>query len=639
MSFIPKLKPPFVQRMRLPEENMAPYRDGYICVTCQRTTFDVLLSHYGHNIETLSQPVASIENSCIMCKLAKDKQTGEALPWEINTLFEPSFRLGERGTRASLKIGPRRSVVIPTLEYCADLAKKWIEKSSGQTDESINNPRDLPKRVVDVSGSTILLRDFSSVPLGDPSRQGLYIALSHRWGPLETMVRTLKSTLLIMMTGIDFSKLSLGFQEAIELTRLLGVNYIWIDCLCIIQDSEEDWNEESAKMNTYYCLSWLTIAIGLESSQGCIPKRQGRQQNIYRIVTQDDVLYLEHTNRPSIGSSASRNSILHNRGWAYQEELLSPRYLCFLAEQLIFRCGNMEFNEDSYSFWTDQFPTLTKGDWENIVNGYSRRDLTGAEDRLPALSGIAHEYHKRWSGDYLAGLWRGDFMSQLLWECNFPRKSKSPGYRAPSWSWASINGGVSYRFSPDENLFTLDIQHVCTELDGTDPMGKLKGGSLTARGFIRTGIVTIPSGYYQSPGSWKQLPCISSFLKNAPDEWDDKAFFDFKIVISFDDKIWEVENFVVFLLDVTERKSLVLQLAPRNHPQWRENTYERIGIAWKSYTRSYGPLARRMAVVEGDYQPEGMELEAPMRLEARRQREADKLRYKALSHWEEVHII
>lgn len=79
---------------------------------------------------------------------------------------------------------------------------------------------------------------------------------------------TTTATLAAREHGIQLSSLPLTFQDAIKITRSLGLQYIWIDSLCILQDSKADWVEESAKMGTYYSSSWLTIAAGVESCQG-----------------------------------------------------------------------------------------------------------------------------------------------------------------------------------------------------------------------------------------------------------------------------------------------------------------------------------------------------------------------------------
>lgn len=74
---------------------------------------------------------------------------------------------------------------------------------------------------------------------------------------------------------IPWFELPKTFQEAIALTRKLGVRYLWIDSLCIIQDDHHGWEVESAKMATIYSLSYLTIAAthAADSQQGCFSTR------------------------------------------------------------------------------------------------------------------------------------------------------------------------------------------------------------------------------------------------------------------------------------------------------------------------------------------------------------------------------
>ena len=102
----------------------------------------------------------------------------------------------------------------------------------------------------------------------DNAPRGIYICLSHRWDAASSLHITTTVTLAAREYGIQLSSLPPTFQDAIKITRSVGLQYIWIDSLCILQDSKADWVEESAKMGTYYGSSWLTIGAGVESSQG-----------------------------------------------------------------------------------------------------------------------------------------------------------------------------------------------------------------------------------------------------------------------------------------------------------------------------------------------------------------------------------
>ncbi|KAJ8071680.1 hypothetical protein OCU04_001999 [Sclerotinia nivalis] len=136
------------------------------------------------------------------------------------------------------------------------------------------------------------------------------------------------------------------------------------------------------------------------------------------------------------------------------------------------------------------------------------------EDKLPALSTIAHEYHQRLKtarGKYLAGLWMEDFLSQILWFSEVWKNSKRPScYFGPSWLWASVNGIVSYPSGANNGPFSLDVLHVSTDLDEINPFGKVKGGGLTSREFTRTAKI-----YQNGPVCY-----VSHYLRSLPYGWE-----------------------------------------------------------------------------------------------------------------------
>lgn len=124
-----------------------------------------------------------------------------------------------------------------------------------------------PSRLIDIGDPNGLLPPriwspgMTSVP---------YMTLSHRWGTDEQIMLT-KASLADISERIDVTKLSQTFQDAIAITRSLGFRYLWIDSLCIIQDSMLDWQTEAAKMGDIFKFSICTIAASWASSnsQGC----------------------------------------------------------------------------------------------------------------------------------------------------------------------------------------------------------------------------------------------------------------------------------------------------------------------------------------------------------------------------------
>lgn len=120
----------------------------------------------------------------------------------------------------------------------------------------------LPARLLDVGhcgDSAIRLVETKS------AASVKYIALSYCWGDNVT-VKTTLAGLENMKSGISISELLQAYVDAVALTRELGIQYLWIDALCIIQDSHEDWVKESAKMSGIYAKAYLTIAAASSGS-------------------------------------------------------------------------------------------------------------------------------------------------------------------------------------------------------------------------------------------------------------------------------------------------------------------------------------------------------------------------------------
>jgi hypothetical protein len=195
---------------------------------------------------------------------------------------------------------------------------------------------------------------------------------------------------------------------------------------------------------------------------------------------------------------------LEQRAWALQERILSPRILHCTTDQLFWEC-NEDFKCQTYpndlrangdfrkvprmmpqSFGRVNFHVQ----WNGVIEDYCKRSLTKEEDKLIALSGIAKAFQSRLTDDiYLAGLWYNSLPHALLWRVVDPAFVTRPSsYRAPSWSWASIDG----RILPNNTETAMDKCQLCLEilssdldLVSEDPTGQIKGGSLQVHGLMK----------------------------------------------------------------------------------------------------------------------------------------------------------
>ena len=95
-----------------------------------------------------------------------------------------------------------------------------------------------------------------------------YMALSHCWGTAlgAHIPRTTRATLIAREAGIRWEELSKTFQDAIKIAQGLGLRYIWIDSLCIVQDDPDDFEIECAQMGMVYSKAYCTISVGIRGT-------------------------------------------------------------------------------------------------------------------------------------------------------------------------------------------------------------------------------------------------------------------------------------------------------------------------------------------------------------------------------------
>lgn len=202
-----------------------------------------------------------------------------------------------------------------------------------------------PKRILALerrSGSEPLVKVVER-----ESEQGIYATLSHCWGLELPCVMTVGNR-IDRMREIPWTELPQTFQDAIRYCLELGIFFLWIDALCILQDDREDWQIESAKMADIYQNSYLTLAATSSDSgsMGCFSQQsmvyqerqleaQSMAGQVYKILVRQQ---LPHWVVPPTLLSRRQNPLL-SRGWAFQERVLSPRVLHFCKQELVWECA------------------------------------------------------------------------------------------------------------------------------------------------------------------------------------------------------------------------------------------------------------------------------------------------------------
>ena len=512
-------------------------------------------------------------------------------------------------------------VQFPDLESSILLANTWIDLSAEGDRALFDQPKTLPKRLIDVGhrqSPTVYLRDFSEASWGDLEKTGRYICLSHRWDATSGACTTDNDNFEVRKQGIELSGLPQTFQDAIRITRGLGLQYIWIDTLCIIQGSKPDWAEESAKMGSYYGLSWLTIGAGVESAQGLLEVRefdmdQLQYWKVDLLEPGNSSLYFTNAPVNSIVGN-EQNSILRSRGWTLQEEILSHRYLGFQENQMYYRCGQYVYFESGFKELL--FPPvendrkegeaplhpdlILEDDWLSaIITDYSTRALSQASDRLPAISGIAHERHRLRGGHYVAGLWEEDLPQALCWSKEYAKGQclKSVGYRAPSWSWAAIDGAIV-----PKNLYDCvveaDIIHVSTKPKELDPMGAVLEGHLVVCGVVRCGSLSTlqeRSSYNRNGSIDKYYFHLSTSARDAAKDY----------IYSFipDTSDFSVPNGPLWFLNITPQIGLAL-IPVSSHLPGGTSTFERVGLIEIKIDEGNGAIRDRQAWLAVNLQDE-----------------------------------
>lgn len=323
-----------------------------------------------------------------------------------------------------------------------------------------------------------------------------YATLSHCWGG-QTPVRLLNANAENFQSAIPWNALPTTFRDAILVISQLGIEYLWIDALCIIQDSKEDWADEAARMTTVYANSALNISAdaSFNSTQGLFRKRS--ESFVYPFCVSlrphdKGDKYLFYVDE---WDNAIDRSPLNRRAWVVQEvsasngkshvivlqkpagsdhllqRYLAPRVVHFAQDQVYWECQclmtaeTLPDNFDSEisarpGFTKKMASLLTASDsgwrtevyrlWDGLAAQYANSDLTFTSDRPIAISGMSRAFSYLFGvrpSDYLCGLWRPVFIQELLWSCfdqaeirtSCSSATEITASHVPSWSWISAH--------------------------------------------------------------------------------------------------------------------------------------------------------------------------------------------------------
>ncbi|KAK3694636.1 heterokaryon incompatibility protein-domain-containing protein [Podospora appendiculata] len=433
----------------------------------------------------------------VICHLKGSNNEGaEKISLELCTPPEHFKRKG-KGSRSHPSVFQGRKMVGSTWgpEAITQTAK-WLSDCREKHKLCQNKaPEFLPTRLICIAGSdpaVALLVDSAGM-----SRPTPYAALSHRWSAETEGVRLLVSNFeQRKRDGILVMSLPQMMQDAIHVVRELGICYVWIDSLCIIQDSEfkEDWIREAGQMANVYSNAEVTLAATWCHSSGrsLFSDRDGsdfltvdlnladpssdtqkREDNEPMFLRRSPPHFQWRTSSHGRSDNDAEAQVardlwpLLSRGWVYQEQWLSRRTVHFTGHEVLWLCNEStacecawyDFNsvDNNHGAPTGGSLRTRSLAWSEIVQEYTERDFTFVSDRMPALAGIATAYGELGGegedrGGFLCGMWREDLPGALLWfrKDGTSRPRPRPMGGMPTWSWASVTDGVEFGYVSDE---------------------------------------------------------------------------------------------------------------------------------------------------------------------------------------------
>ena len=368
-------------------------------------------------------------------------------------------------------------------------------------------PRWYPKRLLDigVQGDTEWkLIDTSSCSPASPS----YMTLSYRWGSLPALKLT-RSTAQAFHCGMPFLNLPQVYKDTVKVAHWFSVRYLWIDSLCIFQDSYEDWEKESSVMQDIYANSACNIAATASMNPEGGLFRRRRLEDVQPRYLRATLICSDEENYCIFDASywdrQVATSPLHRRGWVFQECLLAPRVLHFGEDQILWECsmdrkceafprgvpllrslrnsGMFSRSVDLDLQTTSSLSRHAFEFWNKIIESYSLCELTKPSDKLVALSGLAHLFQAATGQEYVAGVWKSRLQEFLDWRVYKPR-AKVSTYCAPSWSWASIGGPVQPCGITNGSIYLLSVLDVNVSHSMIDPLGRVLSGSIVVKGLV-----------------------------------------------------------------------------------------------------------------------------------------------------------
>lgn len=457
------------------------------------------------------------------------------------------LQFAAQGTKLRLLANPDPR----SLESLQKASAWWLECTTQHTRCRRPKAR-LPKRVLYVGRQNQQQR-ISLHITNDEEEPKPYVALSYSWGEVDRLVthrrnnhtRTCASepaslkikkirkervegqreAKRITLYRCDPDNIPLNAflrtqREAIEVARALGFEFIWIDALCIVQNDTADWEEQAVLMTDIYHGASLTISSSETENgdQGFLDPLQSERVIVGNL--EDSTLGSTELN-VVVGEPQKTldlaETFIASRGWVFQETLVSVATLHYTNEGIVWECAETTQRAHDQSEtggkwknrWHDvmerSVSALSKAAsvrrpdffyydiWYDIISSYTACNLWNVNDKFPAVAGVARNLAQEFGlpdDAYLAGLWKDDFRTGLLWRRHSRAKflARHGENVAPSWSWASVTGLLDHR---KVNIVCSDTKGpkvVCrcaVQTKSSQPYGELLIATLQVTGLVQ----------------------------------------------------------------------------------------------------------------------------------------------------------
>ncbi|USP74957.1 hypothetical protein yc1106_02231 [Curvularia clavata] len=292
------------------------------------------------------------------------------------------------------------------------------------------------------------------------------------------MKTTLENKAVHMEDGISIQNLPKTYRDSVVVCKELGINHLWIDSLCIIQNSSHDWSEQASRMAEIYQNAYVTIAAvaARNSTEGLFNDISDRLTSVslpgYPWIQIRKQAQLPSASDDFMDPDFNDGHTLYKRGWTFQELSLSPRVIHYGRNEVVWQCqsrsicegdpdGSIEISSLVSANLIREPDLSIEGLWYSIVGAYSWRGLTFEKDRLPAIAAFASrieaENHQK---KYVHGLWEDSLRLDLLWSVDTWKPDHHPGPSSgleprslPTWSWVSVKAPVIWDNIPALNEF------------------------------------------------------------------------------------------------------------------------------------------------------------------------------------------